>query len=71
MQLFCSAVWYMNLFCCNNWLLHFNSLLNEKSDSDDDMLVKSNPALEFTRDCSALEIHTDSNIESTSEFVCR
>lgn len=52
-------------------LLHFNSLLNEKSDSDDDMLVKSNPALEFTRDCSALEIHTDSNIESTSEFVCR
>ena len=34
-------------------------------------LVKSNPALEFTRDCSALEIHTDSNIESTSEFVCR
>ena len=52
-------------------LLHFNSLLNEKSDSDDDMLVKSNPALEFTRDCSTLEIHTDSNIESTSEFVCR
>lgn len=34
-------------------------------------LSKNNPALEFTRDCSALEIHTDSNIESTSEFVCR